>query len=155
MIASGPYATEVSASSDRADRPSIGVICSRETSRALSGGPIRTRQADHSTLRPRGEGFFLPLLREVQPMPGDPERPRVTAARLAPASNERLEETAGHPRSRRFRRRGTAGRRVPPHGPVRVAGPPPPDQPAGPRGRTTARPARPAARAEHSSLAGP
>src|SRR5579875_440593 len=44
-IASGPYATEVSASSDSADSPSTGVICSRDTSRARSGGPISSRQS--------------------------------------------------------------------------------------------------------------
>ena len=44
MIASGPYATDVSASRDSADRPSTGVICSRDTSRARSGGPTRTCQ---------------------------------------------------------------------------------------------------------------
>lgn len=43
-IASGPYATDVSASRDSADRPSTGVICSRDTSRAPSGGPTRTCQ---------------------------------------------------------------------------------------------------------------
>src|SRR5882724_2720006 len=45
MMASGPYATDVSASRDSADSPSTGVICSRETSRARTGGPTRTCQS--------------------------------------------------------------------------------------------------------------
>src|SRR5580700_9589872 len=52
MIASGPYATEVSASSDSAGRPSVEVICSLETSDARSGLPTSTRHADPAALRP-------------------------------------------------------------------------------------------------------
>lgn len=51
MIASGPYATDVNASSDSADSPSTGVICSLDASRTRSGGPIRKRHADGTTPR--------------------------------------------------------------------------------------------------------
>src|ERR1700753_2328145 len=44
MMASGPYATDGRASRDSADSPSTGVICSRDTSRARSGGPTKTCQ---------------------------------------------------------------------------------------------------------------
>ena len=46
MMASGPYATEVKASRDRAESPSTGVISSWEICLARSGGPISARQAD-------------------------------------------------------------------------------------------------------------
>jgi hypothetical protein len=46
MIASGPYATEVSASRESADSPSTGVICSWEASLDRSGRPIRRFQTE-------------------------------------------------------------------------------------------------------------
>ncbi len=46
MIASGPYATDVRASSDRAESPSTGVICSLEASLDRSGRPISRFQAE-------------------------------------------------------------------------------------------------------------
>ena len=45
-IASGPYATEVSVSSERAERPSTGEIRSLMVSEMRSGRPTRTRQID-------------------------------------------------------------------------------------------------------------
>jgi len=50
MIASGPEATDVRASRDRADNPSTGVIRSLDTSRARSGGPISQRHTAAAAL---------------------------------------------------------------------------------------------------------
>ena len=59
MIASGPYATEVSASRESADSPSTGVICSLVRSRARSGGPTSRCQAPAAVFQPPG-GFLAP-----------------------------------------------------------------------------------------------
>lgn len=59
MTASGPYATDVRASSDSADSPSTGVICSLDASRTRSGGPIRKRHADAVTPRLRVRRFGI------------------------------------------------------------------------------------------------
>ena len=61
-IASGPYATDVSASSDSAERPSTGVICSLDTSRARSGGPISQRHTAAAALCSAGCPSDTPVL---------------------------------------------------------------------------------------------
>ena len=43
-MASGPYATEVSASRERAESPSTGVICSLATSLMRNAGPTTRRR---------------------------------------------------------------------------------------------------------------